>query len=279
MRKVAFVCDSAADVSKQEAEQLGIHVVRMPLVIDGQEYIEEESIQDHQIIKALRDGKRIHTSQPSVGELKRLWDTLLDSYDEIIYLPISKELSGTYNNASLLANDYQGKVIVIESRFVCYPVIKMLEVAKEMVTAGYDSIQIKHTLEQEGELFAILIPENLHTLKNGGRISPAAAALGGLLKIHPLLKVEHGAIDVEGKVRTIKKAYQQGIQRVLEGINPDDYDWMIIDADNREMSNCLKKELESILHQSVEQRSFKSVIMSHTGPGTIGFGRIKKIKF
>ncbi len=279
MRKVAFLCDSAADISKQEADQLGIHVIRMPLIIEGKEYIEEESICDYQIIEALRNGTKVSTSQPSMGEFKRIWDELLNVYDEVIYFPISKELSGTYNNASLLANTYQGKVIVIESTFVCYPIIKMVEVAKKMITAGYSSLQIKYKLEQEGELFAILIPENLHTLKNGGRISPAAAALGGLLKIHPLLKVEKGAIDVEGKVRTIKKAYQYGVQRVIEEINPEEYDWMIIDADNRKVSNHLKSELESILQQPVEQRSFKAVIMSHAGPGTIGFGRIKKIKF
>ncbi|MDE6475386.1 MAG: DegV family protein, partial [Erysipelotrichaceae bacterium] len=272
MCKVAFLCDSAADISKQEAEQLGIHVVRMPLIINGKEYIEEESIGEGQWMKALKNGEKIHTSQPSVGELKRIWDELLKNYDEILYLPISKELSGTYNNAMLLAKEYEGKVIVIESRFVCYPIIKMLQVAKEMLKAGYHCLEIKKKLEEEGEMFAILIPENLQTLKNGGRISPAAAALGGLLKIHPLLKVEHGAIDVEGKVRTIKKAYQEGVQRVIQGIDPNDYDWMIIDADNREMSDSLKKELEAILHLPVEQRSFKAIIMSHTGPGTIGFG-------
>lgn len=278
MRKVAFLCDSAADISKQEAEQLGIHVVRMPLIINGKEYIEEETIDEDQWMTALKNGEKIHTSQPSVGELKRIWDDLLKSHDEILYLPISKELSGTYNNAMLLAKEYEGKVIVIESRFVCYPIIKMLQIAKEMVNAGYNCLEVKKKLE-EGEMFAILIPENLQTLKNGGRISPAAAALGGLLKIHPLLKVENGAIDVEGKVRTIKKAYQEGVQRVMKDIDPNEYDWMIIDADNREMSDSLKEELEAILHQPVEQRSFKAIIMSHTGPGTIGFGRIKKIKF
>ena len=98
---------------------------------------------------------------------------------------------------------------------------------------GYTCVQAKEKIEQEGELFAILIPETLTALKNGGRISPAAAALAGLLKIQPLLKVEHGAIDLVDKVRTLKKAYKEGIEVVLKDIDPKEYDWMIIDAYNR----------------------------------------------
>jgi len=148
-----------------------------------------------------------------------------------------------------------------------------------MFEKGYTCAQAKEKIEQEGELFAILIPETLTALKNGGRISPAAAALAGLLKIQPLLKVEHGAIDLVDKVRTLKKAYKEGIEVVLKDIDPEEYDWMIIDAYNRTVSDELKAALEEACGRPVEQRIFKSVIMSHTGPGTIGFGRIKKIRY
>ena len=100
-----------------------------------------------------------------------------------------------------LVDAYEGRDIVVDSEYVCYPVVKMLQTAREMFEKGYTSLQVKEKLEKEGSLFAVLIPENLTTLKNGGRISPAAAALAGLLKIQPLLKVEHGAIDLVDKVR------------------------------------------------------------------------------
>lgn len=281
MRKVAFMCDSSADITKEEAKELDIHVLRMPIIIDGVPYIEEDTIKDEQIIQALHQEKKVTTTQPSLGELMTMWRDLLKNHDEVFYLPLSKELSGTCRNAILMAQEeeFKGRVTVVNSEYACYPIIKQLEVAREMVALGYESNEIKRKLEEESEMFAILIPETLTALKNGGRISSAAAALGGLLKIHPLLKVENGAIDVQDKVRTISKAYKEGINVCVRDIDPKDYMWMIIDADNRKTSDELKTMLEEATQQPVEQRVFKAVIMSHTGPGTIGFGRIRKIKY
>lgn len=279
MRKIALMCDSSADITKEEAEALGLHVIRMPITIDGKEFIEEETIQDADIIEAMKQGKQVKTAQPIIGNLTAMWNELLKTHDEVFYLPLSKELSGTCRIAIAIAKEFNGRVCVVDSEYVCYPVVHLLKEAKKMFEKGYTCEQVKEKLENEGELFAILIPENLTALKNGGRISPAAAALAGLLKIQPLLKVEHGAIDLVDKVRTLKKAYRQGIQVVMDGIDPADYDWMIIDANNRIMSDELKGLLEDACGQTVEQHIFKSVIMSHAGPGTIGFGRIRKIKY
>lgn len=281
MKNVAFLCDSSADISKEEALALDIHVVRMPIIIDGVPYVEEETIQDPEIIEALNREAKVTTTQPSIGEIMMMWEELLKTHDEVFYLPLSRELSGTCRNAIALSKQepFVGKVIVVDSTFACYPIVEMLQIAKDMYAKGYEGEQIKQKFEEEGELYAILIPENLTALKNGGRISPAAAALGGLLKIHPLLKVEQGAIDVQDKVRTLSKAYKAGIDACLKDVVPEDYHWMIIDADNRKASDELKVLLEEACGQPVEQRVFKAVIMSHTGPGTIGFGRFKKIKY
>lgn len=281
MKKVAFLCDSSADISAQQAKALDIHVIRMPIIIDGISYTESETIQDQDLIQALKANKKITTTQPSLGEIITMWEELLKTHDEVFYLPLSKELSGTCRNAIQLASQepFCGKVIVVDSTFACFPIVKMLEIARDMYAKGYSGTEIKRKIEEEGELFAILIPENLNALKNGGRISPAAAALAGLLKIHPLLKVENGAIDVQDKVRTLSKAYKAGIEACVKNINTDDYLWMIIDADNRKASDELKGMLEEACHQSVEQCVFKAVLLAHTGPGTIGFGRIKKIKY
>lgn len=281
MKKVAFLCDSSADITKEEAKALGIHVIRMPIIIDGVSYTEAETIGDQDIIAALRANKKVTTAQPSLGEILSTWEHLLETHDEIFYLPLSRELSGTCRNAIQMAKEepFLGKVVVVDSTFACYPIIHMLEVAKAMYEKGYEGMEIKRKLEEEGELFAILIPESLNALKNGGRISPAAAALAGLLKIHPLLKVEHGAIDVQDKVRTLPKAYKAGIDACLKDIIPADYEWMIIDANNRQASDELKVLLEEASGQPVEQREFRAILLSHTGPGTIGFGRIKKIKY
>lgn len=279
MKNIALLCDSSADITKEEAEKLDIHVIRMPITINGKEYIEEETIFDQDIIEALNREEQVKTAQPVIGDIVTTWKKLLESYDEVFYIPLSKALSGTCSVAITLAEQFEGKVTVVDSEYVCYPVVKQLLVAREMFEKGYDCATVKQKLETESDMFAILIPENLTALKNGGRISPAAAALAGLLKIHPLLKVEHGGIDLVDKVRTIKKAYKEGIKVVTDGIDPEDYDWMIIDANNRSMSDELKGLLEEATGRPVEQHVFKAVIMSHTGPGTIGFGRIRKLKY
>lgn len=279
MKNIALMCDSSADITKEEANRLQIHVLRMPIIINGKEYVEEETIKDEEIIKALNEDCKVTTTQPSLGELTSMWESLLETHDEVFYLPLSKALSGTCRNALALAEQYQGKVTVVDSEYVCYPVIIQLQIARDMFEKGYTCAQVKEKLENESNMFAILIPETLTALKNGGRLSPAAAALAGLLKIHPLLKVENGAIDVQDKVRTIAKAYKEGINVVLKDVNPEEYTWLIIDADNRKQSDLLKKDLEEATGQPVEQHHFKAVIMSHTGPGTIGFGRIKKLNY
>lgn len=278
MKKIALMCDSSADISKTEAKELGIHVVRMPLVVDGQEYIEAETISDAQILEVLRAGKIVKTSQPLLGTITAMWEELLETYDEVFYLPLSKHLSGTCANAIAMSAQYDGKVTVVDSELVCYPVITVMKMVKELLAQGMSCAEVKHKIETEGELYAVLIPENLTALKNGGRISPAAAAVAGLLKICPLLSVDHGKIDLISKVRTLKKAYKEGLNCVTKDVNPEDYIWMVIDADNRKVSDELKVMLEEAVGQPVEQREFHSVILSHTGAGTIGFGRIRKLK-
>ena len=281
MNNIAFMCDSSADISPELAKELGFYVLRMPITIDGQEFIESETIFDEDIIKALKENKVVKTAQPIVGNLLGMWDTLLEEYDEVFYIPLTYSLSGTCKFAisASQSEPYKGRVTVVNSEYVAYPVVNQLLVAKDMASKGYDTQTIKDKLENESDLFAVLIPETLDALKAGGRISPAAAALAGLLKIQPLLKIEHGAIDLQDKVRTLKKAYAKGIEVVLDGVNPEDYTWMIIDAYNQEKSDELKVLLEQATGQPVEQHRFKAVIMSHTGQGTIGFGRIKKIKY
>lgn len=279
MKNVALMVDSSADITKEQEKELNLHVLRMPVIVDGKEYIEAETIQDEDVIEALAQKKSVKTAQPIVGDLIKMWEDLLKDHDEIFYLPLSNALSGTNKTALQLAANYQGRVTVVDSEFVCYPIVSMMIMVKEMLEKGYSCPQIKEKIEKEGELLAVLIPENLDALKAGGRISPAVAAIAGLLKIVPLLNIKHGAIDLEDKVRTLKKAYQRGVEMVTQDVDPKDYIWMVIDAFDPQKSEDCKKLLEKATGQPVEQHSFKTVILSHTGKGTIGFGRIKKLKY
>ncbi len=278
MKKVALLCDSSADISKEEALALGINVLRMPVIIDGVEYIEEETINTTDIVNKLNENRKVTTTQPSYGEVVNCFETLLKDHDEILYLPLHHKLSGTCQSVMQIAKDFDGKVQVIDSTFVCQPTVTMMKWAKELLAEGYTTQQIAELFETKGELFAILIPKSLTTLKNGGRISPAAAALGGLMKIQPLLSVSENGIDVFDKVRTLKKAYKVAIDKVTQVEDVNDYEWMVIHINNLDAANEAIASLKEKYNIDASLKEFKAVIAAHTGDGTIGIGRIKKVK-
>ncbi len=279
MKKIAIMVDSGADITIDEAKEMGVYVIRMPIVIDGVEYIEEKEINASEIAKKMRDGAIVKTAQPVLGETMKMWDQLLKEYDEVLFLPISSGISGTYQTSKRASDfdEYKGRVFVVDSKFVCAPTKVLLQFIKEMIKAGYDSEQILNKVENEAEMFAIIVPEDLVYLKRGGRISNAAAMLGNLLKIVPVLKVENGAIDVQTKVRTVHKAYQVAMETIADVENKDDYIWMMLSCDT-DIDEYAKK-FAKICGNEVITDSIKSVVMSHTGPGTFACGRIKKLKF
>ena len=283
MKKIAFMCDSAADLTVEEARKLNIHVLRMPLSIDGKSYTEGVDISIEQICDAIQNQIPVKTSQPVLGDILTMWDSLLEEYDEIFYVPMMKALSGTCMNAINLSKEepYAGRVFVLDSDYIAYPVVNLLVWAREQVSLGHSLAEIKEKIEKDGGMYAVLIPENLETLKQGGRITPAAAAMASLLKIQPMLWLDENGIDQLGKVRTLKKAYTKGIEALIKDVdNFDDYYWMVIDACNMKMSDEFVPLLKEAAHQDViEQHHFNAVILSHTGPGTLAFGRIKKLHF
>ena len=279
MKKIKIVTDSSADITEQQAHELGFEVVRMPILIDGKEYIENDGISVEEFITKMRQGAVIKTSQSSLGDVARVWDKALKEADEVIYVPISSRLSGSYATAKALADEeYVGKVTVLDLKHVCFPLAYVCQQIIHYVEMGMDTAEIKELFESKAVLWAVLIPEDIIYLKHGGRISAAAAALANLLKIVPLLKVEDGAIDVLEKVRTLKKAYQVGMKACFEVENHDDYCWFIVEADAKDRAIELKAEIEAIYPIKVEIVSMHPVIMAHTGPGTIAFGRSFRVR-
>lgn len=276
-KKIVILTDSGSDLTDERAQELGVSVLRMPLVIDGKEYIENDTISDAQVIEYLEKGATVKTSQPLMGQLVERVDSLLEEYDTVLFIPISSGLSGTYATACGLAKQYDGRLVVVDAKTVCGIAQLAIEASLKMIENGIDVMEIKRRLEEETEYSAILLPKNLNTLKNGGRVSPAVAAMGNLLKIVPLLKVENGCIDVYDKVRTLKKAYATTIDYVASIDNKDDYTFMLIYVEDvKELALQQAKALEEATGQPVRIEKFRSIIFSHTGPGTIGMGYIKK---
>lgn len=276
--KTAVVTDSSAGISQEEAKKHGIYVARMPLTINGIDYIEEEEISREMFMDKMLHGDVVKTSQPPLGHLVDLFDRLLEEYDQIIFIPISSLLSGTYQTANVLAQGYDDRLLVLDAKFVSAP-LKLLAIqVKDMLNHGYGAMAIKEIVESEAYMWAALIPEDLNYLKRGGRIKPAAAALANMMKIVPVLQVADGEIDVVDKVRTFKKAVKEGMALTIKDKNPKDYDFIVLNGGcSEELYDKIVKDMEKELGMEVIKTYLYPIVMAHTGPGSIGIAAVKKL--
>lgn len=280
MKKIAVITDSSADISDEQAKQLNVRVVRLPIIVDNIEYIENKTITLEEFTNKMKAGSTVKTSQPSIGDVCSIWDEALKENDEVLYVPLSSGLSGSYNSAVLASQSYDGKVTVIDSRFACAPTQFLIKEINELIRTGKSSTEIKTFVEENMSMHAILMPEDLIYLKRGGRISAAAAALGNLLKIVPLLSVENGQIDVYDKVRTSKRAYKMALDYVLNVDCLDDYYFLVLyGGEETEASKELYQKLcEHVNPKDTYYGPIYPVILAHAGPGTVGIGYVKKLE-
>lgn len=275
MNKIAIVLDSAADISDVKANEMGYFIIRMPLMVDDKQYIEEKEMTDEQMIKLMGEGKVFKTAQPILGDILKVWEEVLKTHDQLIYLPITKELSGTYQSAKVLAQDYPNKVFVVDNPSVCAPALVLAGYTKQMIAQGMDAQTICEKLEK-GETYATLVPQDIQYLKRGGRVSSAVALVASALKIVPVLKIENGAVSVLEKVRTHKKAIKCAMNAVLEGIDLQAYDYVVTGTKDVDLKPYIEQFQQMILSKPMIG-TIRAVVLAHTGPGTVGFGRIKKI--
>jgi DegV family protein with EDD domain len=278
MKKYVVMTDSGADISLSEERQLDIKVVRLPLIMNQKTVIEEIGISRDDFIQAMKSGDSVKTAQPIVGDLLSMWDENLKEAEKILYIPLSCGLSGSYQSAKVLSEPYDGRVVVVDAKLVCYPLQYVCVQAKRLLDEGRSVEEVKDIIECQAMMFAALIPSTLEYLKRGGRMSSAAAALGSLLKITPILKVENGSIDVLDKVRTHKKAIDTALTAVSAIAHPQAYHWYIVEADAMDLANEVALRLETLINQPVVVRPIHPIIMAHTGPGTIGIGYTRILK-
>ena len=207
MGKVAIVTDSNSGITQKQAEQLGIHVLPMPFYIDGELYYEDITLTQDEFYKRLENDADISTSQPSPADVMELWEELLESYEEIVHIPMSSGLSSSCETAMALAQDFDGKVHVIDNQRISVTQRQSVLDAIEMAKKGMSAVEIKDVLMREKLEASIYITvDTLKYLKKGGRVTPAAAALGTVLNLKPVLQIQGEKLDSFAKVRGWKSA-------------------------------------------------------------------------
>lgn len=205
--QIAIVTDSNSGVTKKQAEQFGISVLPMPFNIGGETFFEGINLTQEEFYEKLAKGADISTSQPSIKDITKLWEQLLERVESILHIPMSSGLSGSYETAMVLSKEYNGRVQVVNNQRVSVTqrqsVLDALYLAEQRLSA----VEIKERLEKEKlESSIYIMVDTLKYLKKGGRITPAAAALGTLLKIKPVLQIQGEKLDAFAKARTIKQA-------------------------------------------------------------------------
>lgn len=219
MAKVGVVTDNSCGLTIEECKNLGIGLTFIPFLINGEEYSEDKNLTKELFFEKLNSSANVSTSQPSIQAVKDAWDEALTQYDEIVYLPLSSGLSSGYQSAEFSSSEYNGKVQVVNNKRVSVTLKAAVLEALELVKTGKSAKEIKQILENSANNSSIYIMvPTLKYLKKGGRITAAAAAIGSLLSIKPVLQIQGDKLDAYAKVLTIKQAKSKMINAIKKDI-------------------------------------------------------------
>ena len=287
--KIAVVTDSNSGITQAQAKEMGITVLPMPFMIDGETYYEDITLTQEQFYQRLKDNSDISTSQPTPDFIMKLWDELLKEYDQIVHIPMSAGLSGSCATAMMLAgeDEYEGNVFVVDNHRISVTQYQSVKDAMMLADMGMDGAQIKKRLEETAADSVIFVTvDTLKYLKKGGRITPAAAALGTLLRIKPVLIILGEKLDSFAKARTMKQAktlMMNAIQKELDERLHDseckDCHLAIAHSDNEEAALEFKKEVEERFPDAdIYLAPLSLSIACHIGPGSLALTATRKME-
>lgn len=286
--KVAIITDSNSGITQEEGKQLGIRIVPMPFMINGEEYLEDITLTQQEFYAKLGEGSDISTSQPSPESIMALWDEVLEEYDEIVHIPMSSGLSGSCQTAMMLAEDYDGKVEVVNNQRISVIQRQSALDAKELAAKGMCAAEIKEKLEAvkfDSSIYITL--DTLKYLKKGGRITPAAAALGTLLRLKPVLTVQGEKLDAFAKARTMKQAKSIMVAAITKDLEERFGDrtgknvhLAVAHTDNQEEADEFAKELRELFPATGEIviAPLSLSVSCHIGPGSLAVACSKVIE-
>ena len=287
MSKIAIVTDSNSGITQAEAPELGIYVLPMPFMIDEETFFEDIDLTQEQFYEKLSTGAGISTSQPSPESVMKLWDDILKEYDEIVHIPMSSGLSGSCQSAMMLAEEYDGRVQVVNNQRISVTQRQSALDAVLLAQKGMSAAMIKDFLEKDKYNSSIYIMlDTLYYLKKGGRITPAAAAIGTLLKIKPVLQIQGDKLDAFAKARTTAQgksiminAIKSDIENRFGGMQKPDSIWLeIAHTQNEEAAMALRDEVLQIYPgANIVINPLSLSVACHIGPGALALACCKNI--
>ena len=266
MRKIAIITDSNSGITQDEGRKLGISVLPMPFYINDVMYLEGITLSQEAFYERLKNDESISTSQPSPAEVCGLWDNLLEEYDEIVHIPMSSGLSASCDTATMLARDYDGRVQVVNNQRISVTQRQSVLDAMTLRDAGKSAAEIKEKLEEEKMESSIYITlETLKYLKKGGRITPAAAAIGTVLNLKPVLQIQGEKLDAYAKVRG---KYVESGEMCLQ----------MAYAGNKEEAEEFKKEVQAAFSGiDIHMDPLSLSVACHIGHGALAVACAKKV--
>ena len=287
MSKVVIMTDSNSGITQAEAAEIGVVVLPMPFYINGEMLYEEIDLTQEQFYKKLTEGGEIKTSMPLVGDVTDKWDELLKDNDEIVYIPMSSGLSSSCETAMMLAQDYEDKVHVVNNQRISVTMRQSVLDAKMLADQGKSASEIKEILEREKfESSIYIMVDTLEYLKKGGRITPAAAALGTLLKLKPVLQIQGEKLDAYSKTRGKKQAKRVMLKamqndwenRFAEYVKRGEMCLQSAYTGNEEEALEFKKEIaEAFPGIEIVQNPLSLSVACHIGHGAIAVACSRKV--
>ena len=279
MSKVAIMTDSNSGITQQEAKELGVSVLPMPFYIGEDLFFEDISLTQEAFYEKLEGDAEIHTSQPSPGDILNLWEDLLEQYDEIVHIPMSSGLSGSCETAAMLAQDFDGRVQVVNNQRISVTQRQSVLEAKALAEQGKTAKEIKHILElHKMDSSIYIMVDTLKYLKKGGRVTPAGAALGTLLRIKPVLEIQGEKLDAFAKARSVKQAKAIMVNAILKDIqtrfggdaSPEQIKIMMAHTMNEEEIKLWRQELaEGFPGHEILINPLSLSVACHIGPGSL----------
>lgn len=283
MGKIAVVTDSNSGITQEKGKELGVHVIPMPFYIDGELFLEDITLTQEAFYEKLASDCEISTSQPAPGEVMEFWDKLLKEYDEIVHIPMSSGLSSTCETAIMLSKDYDGKVEVVNNQRISVTQKTSVLDAVRLAKDGKSALEIKESLEAEKLEASIYITvDTLKYLKKGGRITPAAAAIGTVLNLKPVLQIQGEKLDAFAKVRGWKQAKKTMLDAMekdlLHRFGGKKMSLLAAYTCSAEEAKSWKEELEDRFpNYTIDMDPLSLSVACHIGPGALAVACAKEV--